>query len=96
MATAAGVVLALTPPIGLIVIALFIVIAYLTRYVSLASILGALVAGPLAFWQGHVQPAELYLVLALLIALKHAANIRRLLTGTELKFGGSPSSGSSR
>ena len=87
VATAAGVVLALTPLTGLIMLALFILIVLLSRYVSLASVLGAAAAGPVAFWLGHVQAAELYLALAALIIIKHTANIRRLLSGTELKFG---------
>ena len=91
VATAVGVVLALTPLVGLNLLALFVVIALASRYVSLASILGALAAGPVAFWLGHFQAGELYLALALLIVLKHAANIRRLLAGTELKFGARPS-----
>jgi glycerol-3-phosphate acyltransferase PlsY len=94
VATAAGVVAALTPLVALIVVALFVVIVLLTRYVSLASILGALAAGPAAFWLGHFQAGELYLALALLIVLKHAGNIRRLLTGQEAKFGASQSPGS--
>ena len=92
VATAAGVVLTLTPLVGLLAIALFILIALVTRYVSLASILGTVAAVPLAFWLGHFQAGELYVALALLIIAKHAPNIRRLLTGTELKFG----SGSAR
>jgi glycerol-3-phosphate acyltransferase PlsY len=91
VATAAGVVLTLTPLGGLIVLGLFVVTALLTRYVSLASILATIVAGPVAFWLGHVQAGQLYLALALLIVLKHAPNIRRLLSGTELKFGAKPS-----
>ena len=91
VATAAGVVLMLTPLTGLIVLALFVLIAFLSRYVSLASILGAAAAVPVAFWLGHVQAGELYLALAVLIIIKHTANIRRLLSGTELKFGARPS-----
>jgi acyl phosphate:glycerol-3-phosphate acyltransferase len=93
VATAAGVVAALTPLVALIVVALFVVIVLLTRYVSLASILGAIAAAPMAFWLGHVQAGELYLALALLIVLKHAGNVRRLLTGREAKFGASQSPG---
>jgi glycerol-3-phosphate acyltransferase PlsY len=36
---------------------------------------------------GHVQAAELFVVLAALITAKHAGNIRRLVTGTESKLG---------
>src|SRR5918994_638317 len=89
VATAAGGVAALTPLVALIVVALFVAIVLLTRYVSLASILGAAAAGPVAFWLGHFQAGELYLALALLIVLKHAGNIRRLLTGTESRLGSS-------
>jgi glycerol-3-phosphate acyltransferase PlsY len=92
VATAAGVVLTLTPLAGLIALALFLLIALVTRYVSLASILATIAAGPLAIWLGHFQAGELYLALALLIIVKHAANIRRLFAGTELKFGAKPSS----
>jgi len=91
VATAAGVVLTLTPLAGLIALALFVLIAVLTRYVSLASILATIAAAPVAFWLDHFQAGELYLALALLIILKHAPNIRRLLAGTELKFGVKPS-----
>jgi acyl phosphate:glycerol-3-phosphate acyltransferase len=91
VATAAGVVLTLTPLVGLLAIAVFILIALLTRYVSLASLLGTIAAVPLAFWLGQFQPGELYLALALLITAKHAPNIRRLVTGSELKFGAKPS-----
>jgi len=94
VATAAGVMAALTPLVALIVVALFVAIVLVTRYVSLASILAAVAAGPVAFWLGHFQAGELYLALALLIVLKHAGNIRRLLTGQETKLGASPSAGS--
>jgi glycerol-3-phosphate acyltransferase PlsY len=87
VATACGVVGALTPLTLVIVLALFIAIAALTRYVSLASILAAAAAGPVAFWLGQFQPGQLYLALALLIVVKHAGNIRRLLAGEEAKLG---------
>jgi glycerol-3-phosphate acyltransferase PlsY len=89
VATAAGVMAALTPLVALIVVASFVVIVLLTRYVSLASILAAVAAGLVAFWLGHFQAGELYLALALLIVLKHAGNIRRLLAGTESRLGSS-------
>jgi glycerol-3-phosphate acyltransferase PlsY len=89
VATAAGVVAALTPLVALLVVALFVGIVLLTRYVSLASVLAAAAAGPVAFGLGAFQPGQLYLALALLIALKHAGNIRRLFTGTESRLGSS-------
>jgi glycerol-3-phosphate acyltransferase PlsY len=89
VATALGVMLVLTPLVALIAVVLFVAITALTRYVSLGSMLGAVAACALAYGLGHVQAAELYLVLTLLIIAKHAGNIRRLFAGTENKLGAS-------
>jgi glycerol-3-phosphate acyltransferase PlsY len=86
VATAAGVVLTLTPLVGLLALLVFVAVAALTRYVSLASILATLAAGPLAIWWGDVQAGQLYLALAVIIVLKHAGNIRRLMSGSESKL----------
>jgi glycerol-3-phosphate acyltransferase PlsY len=87
VATALGVVLVLTPPAALVGLLLFVAITALTRYVSLGSILGAASTCVVAWLLGHVQAAELFVVLAALITAKHAGNIRRLLAGTENKVG---------
>ena len=86
VATAAGVVLALTPVVAAIAIAVFVLVVLATRYVSLGSMLGAIAAAPGAYLLGHVQAAELYLLLAMIIVLKHAGNIHRLTQGSEAKF----------
>ena len=86
VATAAGVVLALTPVVAAIAIGVFVLVVLATRYVSLGSMLGAIAAAPGAYLLGQVQAAELYLLLALIIVLKHAGNIRRLAEGSETKF----------
>jgi len=89
VATGAGVVFALTPLVGLLVLALFALVVRLTRYVSLGSILAAAAAAPLALVFGQVQSAEMYVVLGIIIIAKHHGNIRRLMAGTENKLGGS-------
>jgi glycerol-3-phosphate acyltransferase PlsY len=86
VATAAGVVLALTPVVALIAIGVFLLVVLASRYVSLASIVGTIAAAPAAYALGHVQAAELYLLLALIIVLKHAGNIRRLMQGNESRL----------
>lgn len=83
VATALGVISALTPWVALAGIAVFAAVVALTRYVSAGSIAGALTAPPLAWALGHVQFAELYVLLAAIVIVKHAGNIRRLLNGTE-------------
>ncbi|MDW8369501.1 MAG: glycerol-3-phosphate 1-O-acyltransferase PlsY [Geminicoccaceae bacterium] len=85
VATAGGVILALTPLVVLPALAVLALAFALTGWVSLGSILAAL-AAPLAAWLlGHVQAAELYLLLAALVIFQHRANIARLLRGQEPK-----------
>jgi glycerol-3-phosphate acyltransferase PlsY len=87
VATALGVMVVLTPLVALLAVLLFVAVTALSRYVSLGSMLGAIAACVLAYLFGHVQAAELYVALTLLIVGKHAGNIRRLLAGTESKLG---------
>ena len=103
VATSAGVVLGLYPYYtvsGAIVILIFIVVFFIWRYVSLGSMAAAcgfpiafLVVGKLAGWLDlQTQwPLLLFAVLmAVLIVLKHRANITRLLAGTENRFAKKP------
>ena len=93
VATAAGIVLGLTPLVVLPTLAVFVAVVWGTRYVSLGSILAAATA-PIAAWLlGYYQAAELYFLVALLITIKHHANVRRLISGTEnkLSFASRPS-----
>jgi glycerol-3-phosphate acyltransferase PlsY len=91
VATGFGVFLVAAPSSALAAIGVFAVVLILTRYVSLASILGA-ASFPFFAWrfvQGD-RPAFFVAVqftVALLIIAKHHANIRRLLSGTEARLG---------
>ncbi len=92
VATAFGVFLALAPPIALLSLAVFILSVAAFRIVSLASILGAAVIPVLAFalppHAGRGWAAMAALIAGpLLVIVKHHANIRRLLAGTEYRFG---------
>ena len=94
VATALGVFLALSPTLAVALSAVFLVVFALSRYVSLASVL-ACMAVPLfeLHFLLHMKPgiymAGLFFIPAIVI-LKHHANIRRLLAGTESRFGRSP------
>lgn len=83
VATAGGVILALTPWVVPGALAVLASVFALTRYVSLGSILAALAAPLIAWLMGHVQAAELYLLLAAIVIVQHRSNIARLLAGTE-------------
>ena len=92
IATSAGVLAALVPAAGAIVIGLWIVIFLLCRYVSVASITAA-TALPLATWFTTHDPTRLGLTVIVggLAVWKHRPNIRRLLNGTENRFVRKPS-----
>ena len=90
VASALGVFLALSPMTGLCILIIFIIIFALTRYVSLASIIAALAIPLLALHFAHsLTPLVLFgfLFIPLLVVVKHHQNIRRLLAGTESRFG---------
>lgn len=87
VATSLGVLLALDWRIGLIACLIWLVVAVLFRYSSLAA-LSALAAAPIAAWfLATRQLAAVGLVIALLVWLRHHQNIRRLLAGQEPKIG---------
>jgi len=87
--TLAGVAIALYPIALLIVLGLFIVILGLTRFVSLASIIGG-ISFPfiVIFVTGTRHPGLMILAIlvAVFIPLTHIKNINRLLKGEENKF----------
>ncbi len=91
VATGFGVFLGIAPLAAGIALLTFIVVFALSRYVSLASILAALVfpIAMLLLTRHALAPAMIAAMVALplLVIGKHHANIRRLLAGTEYRFG---------
>jgi glycerol-3-phosphate acyltransferase PlsY len=91
VATGFGVFLVAAPWAALAAITVFAIVLALTRFVSVASILGA-GSFPVFAWflvRGDRPPffIAVQAAVALLIILKHHQNIRRLLGGTESRFG---------
>ncbi len=91
VATGLGVFVALAPKAVLVVLAVFVVIVAITRYVSLGSIVAALLF-PVSFFlldRRQATPLVMMMISAvsLLIVWKHRQNIRRLVAGNENKFG---------
>jgi len=89
MATTLGAFIALSLPLGAACCALWLLVAFATRYSSLASLV-SIAAAPLLSWflLADLQMVQLTGALAVLIWLRHHENIRRLLTGQESKIGG--------
>jgi acyl phosphate:glycerol-3-phosphate acyltransferase len=63
------------------------VVAAATRYSSLAALLASIAAPMALSLSGDAAPLRLFLVLSLLLWLRHHANIARLMRGTESKIG---------
>lgn len=89
VATGGGVVLGIAPWAFVVALVVWAIIVKLSGYVSLGSIVAALVL-PIAAWFLAPERRDLVPWLALLglaVVWLHRANIRRLLKGTERRFG---------
>lgn len=92
VATSLGVIAVIAPLATLIVFAVWFVIVYFTRYVSLASIAAAVLAPILMWFLDEKTEFILFtLAAAIFIIVRHRPNIERLLKGeeTKIKAGGS-------
>ena len=90
VATAAGVLLALDPWLGLLTLATWLLVAYVSRYSSLAALHAALLA-PLyaATLHGADSLFGVVVLIALALIAKHWGNLQRLMAGQEGRIGGS-------
>ncbi|MBK7355006.1 glycerol-3-phosphate 1-O-acyltransferase PlsY [Propionivibrio sp.] len=88
VATAAGVLLALDPRLGLATLATWLIIAYTLRYSSLAALVAAAAAPLFALflWGSDVLLLAVGIIAMALIG-KHWSNLQRLMAGTEPKIG---------
>ncbi|HUC62742.1 MAG TPA: glycerol-3-phosphate 1-O-acyltransferase PlsY [Alphaproteobacteria bacterium] len=96
VATGLGVMVAISLPIGLVGLALWLAVAAATRYSSLAALVSYGLAPFYAWYLTDRRVAALALFIAILVFWRHRANIARLLAGTESKIGtksGHPQSG---
>jgi glycerol-3-phosphate acyltransferase PlsY len=90
IATTAGVLLALSPLLLLLQVTLMVLIVWITKYVSLGSVVNAILL-PI-FIAIFYRPFSWTLILAtgligLMAVFRHRANIVRLINGNERKFG---------
>jgi len=88
VATAAGVLLALDPLLGLAVLGTWLLVAYVSRYSSLAAVLAAGLAPVFAaLMHGATGQTIVVGVLAMALIGKHWPNLQRLMAGQESKIG---------
>ncbi|HEX4043998.1 MAG TPA: glycerol-3-phosphate 1-O-acyltransferase PlsY [Xanthobacteraceae bacterium] len=88
VATFVGLLLGFGAWIALLAFAvLWLAVAALTRYSSLAALIASAATPAVLWWSGDGPRAQLFLLLAALLWLMHSGNIARLLAGTEGKIG---------
>lgn len=88
VATAAGVIVALNPWLGLAAGATWLIIAFFFRYSSLASLIAAVFAVFYsAFGWGFDERFVALAIIAGLVVFRHQGNIRNLVTGKERRIG---------
>ena len=88
VATACGVFSILTPLAVPPALAVFVAAVWITKYISLGSVLASIVLPPLAYAAGGQVPAVAAAgAAALIIVFRHRSNVARLRAGTERRLG---------
>jgi glycerol-3-phosphate acyltransferase PlsY len=86
VATALGVLIPLAWPVALVAALLWLATVFLFHYSSLAALVGAVASAVFAPFVADKFTALVIAGIALLIILRHHANIRRLIAGTESRI----------
>jgi glycerol-3-phosphate acyltransferase PlsY len=87
VATYLGVLIGLAWQGALVFAAVWLIVAVIFRYSSLAALTAAVLV-PVALWfQASPQVAGLFAVMSVIVFVKHRANITRLVAGTEGRIG---------
>ncbi|NVD38510.1 glycerol-3-phosphate 1-O-acyltransferase PlsY [Ensifer sp. HO-A22] len=87
VATYIGVLLGLVPWVVLVFAAIWLAMAKISRYSSLSALVATAVIPVVLYLTGHEKVALLFAVMTLITWVKHRANIKRLLAGTESRIG---------
>src|SRR5499427_898998 len=90
VATYIGVLLGLAWPAAIVFCAIWLAVAALSRYSSLAALIASAMTPLFLLWQGDRLVAGAALLLSVLLWIMHRANITRLLRGDESKIGTRP------
>ncbi|MBO22746.1 MAG: acyl-phosphate glycerol 3-phosphate acyltransferase [Rhodospirillaceae bacterium] len=86
VATTLGVLLGLIWLLGVAALATWLTVALIFRYSSLSALLALALAPAYAWWLGEPQAGGIAIFLALLVWIRHAGNIRRLVRGEESRI----------
>jgi acyl phosphate:glycerol-3-phosphate acyltransferase len=87
VATYIGLLIGLAWPAAIVFCAIWLAVAALSRYSSLAALVASTATPIFLWWRGDAEDAALFLLLSVLLWIMHRANIVRLLRGGEDKIG---------
>jgi len=87
VATYIGILLAFTWKIAALFCAIWLTSAVITRYSSLSALVASVATCVALYYTGLIQLAELFVLLTVILWLRHWQNIARLLKGTESRIG---------
>ena len=87
VATYIGLLLGLAWPAAIFFCALWLAVAILSRYSSLAALVASALTPFFLWWRGELAEAGLFGLLSVLLFIMHRSNIARLLGGGESKIG---------
>ncbi|WP_186577353.1 glycerol-3-phosphate 1-O-acyltransferase PlsY [Aquibacillus kalidii] len=86
VATSGGIILGVNPLLFLIMIISFLIVLYLSKYVSLSSMITGLVAIIVSIIQRDVGLLIVLSILTIFVFYRHRANIKRIINKTEPKI----------
>ena len=87
VATYLGVLLGLHSPTMILAGLIWLATAAISRYSSLSALIASAATPLILYAWGHVQFAELFLLLSIILWFRHRSNIQRLFSGTEGRIG---------
>ena len=87
VATYIGVLLGLFWPAAVAFMAIWLGVAFIFRYSSLAALTASALIPLFLFFSNHLALAFLFTLLSVMLWIMHRANIQRLMNGTEGKIG---------
>lgn len=87
VATGLGLILLFMPDVCIFSFTVWLVIVFVTRYVSLGSIVGAFITPIVAYYRGYPIELVLFALAAcVFVIVRHYENMKRLIAGTETKI----------
>jgi len=93
VATYIGVLVGIAWPAAVVFCVVWLAVAAVTRYSSLAALTASLTAPAYLWWRSDIADAQVFLLLSALLWITHRANVGRLLSRAESRIGGGARAG---